>query len=620
MRKPRLTPVEIDWSDPQHPQVGPWGRLDLARLRATAQQRMSQGLDLPRRWSQQPQHTLMLVGLGLGHALVAAWQLWRADLRRPQRLQALIMAPRPLTAEDWRRAHPPAWGDLLARSWPPLTSGWHRLALDGGNLTITVAMAPLTEQLSEWQAGVDSIVVDDHDECPEGLWPALARMANPGARLVGEPNRLTGCERHGFEPLTGDIGARVFTPRHQPRPPIGRRAVAPGARSAIVLGAGLAGAACARALHQQGLRVLVMDAAPHLAAGASGNPGGLFHGTVHADDGPHARWNRCAALHVRHALASAGLSWRLDGLMRWAPDEPWQRLQSLIDTLGLPADYVQALDAPAVHAATGLPLPGPAWFYPGGGALPPAELVAHQLRDLDVRLNSPVDTLAPTEAGWAVAHQGTEQARADLLVLATGAALPQLLAPWDPALARLLTPQRGQLSWLDPHQAARAAWPRQPVAAGGYALPLPDGRLLVGATSHDHDPEPACRPEDHEANAAHWRRLCGAPPGLTPTQGRVAWRLLAPDRLPIVGGLVDPNQAAPIRASQPSAWARRPGLLVCGALASRGITSSSLAGELAAALALGLPAPVERSLIDAVDPARYVARAWRHRQAEVSKP
>ena len=90
--------------------------------------------------------------------------------------------------------------------------------------------------------------------------------------------------------------------------------------------------------------------------------------------------------------------------------------------------------------------------------------------------------------------------------------------------------------------------------------------------------------------------------------------------LTIVGGVVDPDQAPPIRASQPSAWARRPGLMVCGALASRGITSSSLAGELAAALALGLPAPVERSLIDAVDPARYVARAWRHRQPEVSKP
>jgi tRNA 5-methylaminomethyl-2-thiouridine biosynthesis bifunctional protein len=211
-------------------------------------------------------------------------------------------------------------------------------------------------------------------------------------------------------------------------------------------------------------------------------------------------------------------------------------------------------------------------------------------------------------------------ARADLLVLAAGAALPTLLAPLDPDLAASLTPQRGQVSWLDADTAARAARPRAPVAAGGYVLPLPDGRLLVGATSQANDPEPECRADDHAANAQHWQRLCAAPSNLRPAAGRVAWRLLAADRLPLIGGLVDPNQPPPHRATQASAWARRPGLVVCGALASRGITACTLAGELAASLALGLPAPVERSLIDAVDPVRFRARAWRHRAPGVSKP
>ena len=38
------------------------------------------------------------------------------------------------------------------------------------------------------------------------------------------------------------------------------------------------------------------------AAETSGNPAGLFHGTVHGDDGPHARWLRAAALLAQRTL------------------------------------------------------------------------------------------------------------------------------------------------------------------------------------------------------------------------------------------------------------------------------------------------------------------------------
>jgi tRNA 5-methylaminomethyl-2-thiouridine biosynthesis bifunctional protein len=56
---------------------------------------------------------------------------------------------------------------------------------------------------------------------------------------------------------------------------------------------------------------------------------------------------------------------------------------------------------------------------------------------------------------------------------------------------------------------------------------------------------------------------------------------------------------------------RVPGLFVFTALGSRGITWSALGAQLLASIITGAPAPIEASLIDAVDPARFVSRRAR---------
>ncbi|RVT87928.1 FAD-dependent 5-carboxymethylaminomethyl-2-thiouridine(34) oxidoreductase MnmC [Inhella crocodyli] len=617
MRKPQLPTADLDWRDPQRPYSRTRQRAmasgEAAWTRARTQ--VLDGLDLPRAWAGRRRYTLLLVGCELGHALACAWDTWRADPAAPARLDLLAVDDAPVARHDLQRE----FGEYhaLAQAWPVLTPGWHRARLAGGGAHLTLAWGDLADTLPDWWAEVDGIVLDAEAPLPERAWTALARMAAPGARCAGAEVHRVAAQAHGFVP--DGPATWAHRPRHRPSPPPGRIALAPTARTALVVGAGLAGAACAQALQREGLAVTVLEAGPTVAHGASGNPGGLFHGTLHPDDGPHARWNRAAALHLRQLLSSTPLPWRLDGLLRLVPESRPEDLVAQLTALALPADYVEALAPDAASTRSGLPLASPAWHYPGGGALAPADLVQQWLQSVDLRLNTPIDQCLPTDHGWAVLQAGRTLVQADLLVLAAGAALPRLLAPWDPGLAQLLTPQRGQVSWLDADTAARAARPQGPVAAGSYVLPLPDGRLVVGATAHDHDPEPALRPADHAANARAWQRLCGAPADLLPQQGRVAWRLLAPDRLPLVGGLVDPSAPSPVRATQASAWARRPGLVVCGAFGSRGITSSALAGELAAALALGLPVPVERGLVDALDPARFAVRALR-RQPGVSKP
>ncbi|MGE5117841.1 MAG: oxidoreductase, partial [Betaproteobacteria bacterium] len=65
------------------------------------------------------------------------------------------------------------------------------------------------------------------------------------------------------------------------------------------------------------------------------------------------------------------------------------------------------------------------------------------------------------------------------------------------------------------------------------------------------------------------------------------------------------------RLDQPRFVPRTAGLFAVSALASRGIAWSALGARTLAASVAGTPCPLEASLLDAVDAARFVARAAR---------
>jgi len=270
---------------------------------------------------------------------------------------------------------------------------------------------------------------------------------------------------------------------------------------------------------------------------------------------------------------------------------------------------VQALDATGAAAASGLDrLQHPAWFYPGGGALSPAAYVAALLAasGATLRMNARVARVQRDGDQWrALDTDGRLLAQAPLLVLAGGHEGSTLMQALAPGLA--LTTQRGQLSHLDPIGRS----PKLPVAGLGYALSDQAGGLWCGATSQDGDMDPQLREADQAQNIAQWSRLSGTEvTARHPLVGRVAWRLSTPDRLPLVGGLPIDGQVA----DQPRFIARQPGLAVCTALGSRGITWAALCAQVLAAQVTGAPVPLEASLLDAIDPARFAVRALRKQQ------
>lgn len=620
-------PMALGFGDVYHPRSG---------ALAQARHVFLAGNGLPERWRGRERFVIAETGFGLGNNFLATWAAWRADAQRSDRLDFLSVELHPPTREDlgaWPRdEQTAALADELQRQWPPLLHGLHRLCFDAGRVTLHLAFGDAATWAREWVASVDAFFLDGFapDRNPP-MWDgrlikALARLAAvqataatwSAARPVRDALQAAGFEVSKAPGQGGkrDITVAHFAPRGSVRSaPPGRPRTRGVERRALIVGGGLAGCAAAWALAEQGWHGSVFDRHEEPACEGSGNPAGIFHGVVTPDDGVHARWHRAAALAfapVARAAVREGVRGAVDGLLRLDPDVPGvDDMAARLRRLGLPPEYVQAVSAPQASLLAGMPLAHAAWFYPGGGWIDPRALAAWYLRraGASVRWHGGEAVMALRRDGddWVLlSAQGLELARASTVVLACAGESARL-AGMDTGIVE---PIRGQVSIAD---APPLRLPRLPLAGSGYVLPTLGRLAIFGATAQRGDDATAVRVADHADNLKRLVQLTGVTADVRPEslQGRVGWRWTAADRLPLIGAVPDPMLPAVGSADQPRLLPRQEGLFVFSALGSRGIGISALGARLLAAWVTGAPSPVEAGLMDAVDPARFAARARR---------
>mgnify|MGYP001612078733 CR=1 FL=1 len=626
MKTEPIYPAHIDFTlacapfSPQYAQAYP--------SQATALQRAEQiylsASQLPQRWATSRRFVILETGFGLGNNFLATWNAWRNDPNRCDRLCFISIEKHPPSRADLARAHGFSavrqLANLLQNAWPPLTPNLHTLEFENGCVQLLLAFGDVRHYLREIVADVDAFFLDGFkpDRNPQ-MWDAytlkaLARLAKPQASLatwVDDAAVQEHLQRCGFnlnpKGLTQGTTAS-YAPRFFADKPVGRRAVAPQAREAIVLGAGLAGCAGAKALAQQGVEVRIWDQGAGPCTHASGNPGGIFHGTLNPADGPHARFNRAAALHLQARLADLSLPWLQRGLLRFETTRTHRQMCELVQKLQLPTEYVQVLDNLQAGALAQIDSTVPAWYYPGAGALCPADLARQWLAQSGAKTfwSQTIHALRYVDSQWELLDcRGRVLDRAALLVVASGVASQSFLASkhWP------LTVQRGQVTHLTKNVPGIQV-PRLPLVGGGYVLADGAGGVWCGATAINDDLDTKLRLQDHQHNLVQAARLTGSVVTTDPMQlhGRVGHRLIANDRLPLIGAVNRWPTGTAARDDQARFIEREPGLMVFTALASRGITWSSLGAQTLAALATGAPCPLEASLLDAVDPARFAAK------------
>ncbi|WP_244847553.1 bifunctional tRNA (5-methylaminomethyl-2-thiouridine)(34)-methyltransferase MnmD/FAD-dependent 5-carboxymethylaminomethyl-2-thiouridine(34) oxidoreductase MnmC [Caballeronia sp. SL2Y3] len=582
--------------------------------------------DLPARWKTKRVFTFVDAAARFDtHSLfLALWRLWRDDAARSERLYVVAVAP--LRALD---TPPPARSDPLlaelARVWPMRVPGVHRLEFEAGRVVLTLAVGD--DMLPKLWLRADAFHVDaTADDDPRKWGKTLARFAGDGATLcvdVAEPGRdswTRALAASGFEcgQSDGRIAGR-FAPRWRVRrhePPLALEVTA---REAIVIGAGLAGCAVTSSFASRGWRVTLIDRHASPARDASGNPAGVFHPIVWRDDSIAARLTRAGflcALQRWQTLEAAGHDLRRSaGLLQIADsEEDANALADAIARFGYPRDYVTPIARDDASRVAGVEVARGGWLFPRGGAISPAAVCAAQVAAsgdaLTMRMNTAVTQIAFDGRDWrAFDAQGELIAKAPVLVLANAHDAAHLAGLYgDPTRG-----VRGQLSIVEKSPLDALTLP---VVGDGYAVPLGARRTLIGATYDIDETDPHIREAGHAENVERVGRMLAGLQDVRVAHGRVAFRCVTSDRMPMIGSLADETAARRDARRLSGAWPldlpRMPGLYGAFAFGSRGLVWATLAAELIASQVEGEPWPIERELAEAVDPARFFLRALRH--------
>lgn len=562
-----------------------------------------QGCGLPQAWANQPAFVMLETGFGTGLNFLATWAAWRADPVRSARLHFLSVEKHPFQLDDLARLHVqwPEFSDLsreLLASWPMLTPGFHRIALDGGRVQLTLMLGDALDCLPQVQAAVDAFYLDgfapDHnpDLWQPDVFKEVARLAKPGA--VVATYTVMGTVRQGLsaagfacDKRDGYGGKRhCLTARFTGK---SSRVESVLPKHVAVIGAGVAGAALAHALAQRGVTVTVLERGKALGSGASGNPVAVFRPMLSRDDNRASRLTRAAFLHNLRAWAALGESvkWSRCGVLHLPKDEITAAKQhQALDNAAPPAEFARWVERDEARELANWPVDGAGIFFPSAGWVEPVTLCRAWLDhpSIQLRTNSAVERLHAHASGWQVVDgEGEVFLEVDAVVLANARDVMSLV----PDQTWPLHTERGQITQLP---AGCLPEIQRVIAREGYVAP---GAFqpLVGATYEHDDDDTMPRRESDLANLARLEAIlpgAGSRFDVDDVSGRASLRALLPDRLPIVGAVTGQN-----------------GLYVAAGYASRGVVWAGLLGEALADQMTGQPLPVEMELMRIVAPDRF---------------
>jgi len=552
------------------------------------------GNALPARWAGRERFVILETGFGLGLNFLLTLQAWRRDPARARRLHFVSIEKHPFSLPDLRTLHArypevAAEAAELQARWPLLVPGAHRLEF--GDAVLTLFFADI-KALRDLRLSADAIYLDGFAPAKNAdMWSpqvlrAVSRLAAPGATAatwsVAGPVRHA-LEETGFavEKRPGFGGKREMLAARNIRP--GNEISPEKNRKAAVIGAGLAGAAICERLCARGWEVDLYERHHAPAQEASGNHAGTFHPIVTSDDSVFARLTRAAFLFSLSSWKNfSAIRWDPCGVLQLARDEKEEAAQrKAIAALALPPDYAQYVTREEASTHAGVAVSAPGLWFPQAGWLNPRSLVRAQLescRKLKTFFGKAINALPD----------------APVVILANSSEAPKL----HPVPHLRLRKVRGQLTHV-PEDALDA--PHVVVLRGGMVLPAVEGVCVVGASYDIDDQDAAPRAESDAGNLERLERMLGAKVDNRNVTSRVAFRSVAPDRLPVAGKIAE-------------------GVYGAFAYGSRGLIWAALAAELIAAELEGEPLPIEGKLADAMHPQRFARRFANRAESRGSRP
>lgn len=628
-----------------------FGDCYFSRLDGLAESRyvFLEGNHLPQRWQQQEYFTIAETGFGTGLNFLATWQAWEQDSQRSQQLHFISIEKHPIAKTQLKELLKP-WDELthyveqLLKQYPPLLNGIHTLKLDK-NVTLTLCFMDIEEALVQLEAKVDAWFLDGFAPSRnESMWQlstmqGIARLSYDKTTLATftaasfvrknlQAADFTVSKRKGFGKKREMLTAQLTEPSsYKTKQPWFERSYnnTP-SKSAIIIGAGIAGCQVAYALAQRDFDITVIEQNEQPAQAASGNRAGVLTPKMTAQLGLGELFYRQAflfTLNQLHILSQQyDIDWQACGALQLNHNEREAERWKALKERQLDTDFLQLVDVEIASNIANTPLPYAASYFPQGGWISPKSFchVLLQASNAKLLLKQTVINIQKAGNTWqALNNQNEVIAKADYIIIANGHALQQFSQTQHLPIQGVL----GQTSQTNIQASEKQL--KTTLGHEGYITPNIEGKHIFGATFERGNTDTKLK---HAADQTNVEQLKQYLPEFADQlesiqSSHAAIRATTPDRFPYVGAIPDlrayqENYSDLKHGRQYYDYPSAPylqGLFVLAGLGSRGLTTSSLCAELLACEITGQASPIQQSIREALHPARFAIR-----QLKRSKP
>ncbi|WP_179188689.1 bifunctional tRNA (5-methylaminomethyl-2-thiouridine)(34)-methyltransferase MnmD/FAD-dependent 5-carboxymethylaminomethyl-2-thiouridine(34) oxidoreductase MnmC [Kiloniella majae] len=614
-------------------------------------------------WKDQQSTVIGETGFGTGLNFLVTWQEWKKTSRPGQQLTFVSVEGFPLSRTQLQKSLKP-WDELgeirdaLLKAYPYLSPGFHTLEFEQDNVTLILLFGDVKEVLTRFSGQADAWFLDgfapkkNPDMWNAEIYELLAAKSKSGTKLAsftaaGHVRRgledagfkIERCKGYAFKrerivgvfsPDKANEDKRKFYPGSLPWFDIPKVQNKP--KKVAVVGAGIVGNCLAYSLSRAGVDVTLIDKAPSVAEGASGNPAAVFEPKLMRNATILGQYLASCYLF---ALRFYGKLEEQTGQEIWhhqcgsldliGDDKELQRRQSFVASNVLPQDHFSIVDANRVSEIAGIDLTLPAVWYPNAGCLNTTALAVALTREIDVRLNCEVASLEQvTDQGlrkWKLSiSRNSEDLEFDSVVFANAFNVRKFTQSENLSVIM----NRGQVSTCPSNKISTSL--KTIVNGSGYITPAINGQHVFGATferlyCYDEAENRSVTAERHDHNLSLLNEIVPNISGqINPDDldGRTSVRGTTFDRLPLVGPVYQEQQYRHDYAGLKNGLKSKPSwppgeyyenLFCAVGFGSRGFLTAPLMANYLVKLISGCDAlPIPDQIRDAIHPARFLMR------------
>ncbi|SJZ50624.1 tRNA 5-methylaminomethyl-2-thiouridine biosynthesis bifunctional protein [Oceanospirillum multiglobuliferum] len=612
-------------------------------------------------------------GFGTGLNFLCAWQAFQQTAPETASLHFISVEKFPLRLDDLKKSlslwpELQVFAEQLIEAYPLPIGGVHRRHFAEGRVQLTLLQGDASTLFSSLEAKVDAWFLDgfapakNPEMWTDELFQAIRRLSDHGTTVA--TFTAAGIVRNGLKAAGFDVkkvkgfgrkrhmvcgeliiknGQPVQTINPAPDViPIEPLPLAqpwrttpwfqPPSKSQItktlhcaVIGAGIAGTTSAQALARQGYKVSLIDQATSAGSAGSGNRQGVLYIKLGTEPSPHSQFYLSGFEFSRHYFQRYAQpeNWQATGVLQLATDDKeQQRQRNFLQRNTLPEQLLYAVDTAQASNLAGTALGTGGLFYPNAGWAKPARLCEqfslHQ--NIEFLTNCTVDQLQPCEQGWQLLNAAGEViVEAQQVVIACAASAKKFSqCAWLP-----IKSIRGQTTYIQTQSNSPIL--KTVVCHEGYIAPAIDDKLCMGASFNLRDETTELRMSDQvdnlamikDAMPAFYQALEDSQTDITSLNGKVGFRCASPDYLPLVGPLPIYDQfiesygalRQDAKAMPDTAPSYHQGLYLNIGHGSRGLASAPLAAEMICSYITGQPQPLERELLNALQPSRFIIKS-----------